>query len=103
MNFHVISLSLAMLTTMSYATCYVDELSESMLLACDHSGDSVCTMQGDDCCLTEIGEVKSEDCSIPFPRFDLDADLATPLEINSFSSGASWLRSIEFLHQMQRT
>lgn len=83
MNFHVMALSLAMLTTMSYATCYVDELSESMLLACDHSGDSVCTMQGDDCCLTEIGEVKSENCGKPFRRFDLNAAPASPREINS--------------------
>ena len=74
MNFRVMALFLVMITTMSYASCYIDELSESKQLGCDHSGDSVCTMQGDDCCLTEMGEVKSEDCGISLRRIDLGAD-----------------------------
>lgn len=78
MNFRVMALSLVMITTMSYATCYIDELSVSKQLDCDHSGDSVCTMQGDDCCLTEMGEVKSEDYSIPLCRVDFFADWTVP-------------------------
>jgi hypothetical protein len=83
MNFRVMALTLVMITTMSYATCYIDELSESKQLACDHSGDSVCTMQGDDCCLTEMGEVKSEDSGIPLCRVNLGADWTAPPEIHS--------------------
>ena len=63
----------ALLMMTSYATCYANVLSESHQLVCDHSGDSTCKMQGNDCCLTDIGEVRSKACVVALRRFNFEA------------------------------
>lgn len=74
MNFRIMALLLALLMTTSYATCYAYVLSESEQLGCDHSGDSTCTMKGNDCCLTEIGEVRNKASVVALRRFNLEAN-----------------------------
>jgi hypothetical protein len=58
-------LTLISFMTISYGTCYINAISGSEQLACIHSGDSVCTMQGNDCCLTETGSVRRKDSEEP--------------------------------------
>ena len=73
LNFRIMAQVVALLMMTSYATCYANVLSESHQLVCDHSGDSTCNMQGNDCCLTEIGEVRNKASVVALRRFNLEA------------------------------
>jgi hypothetical protein len=73
LNFRIMAQLVALLMMTSYATCYANVLSESHQLVCDHSGDSTCNMQGNDCCLSEIGEVRNKASVVALRRFNLEA------------------------------
>jgi len=59
-RYRTVTLSIILLMAASYGICYIDALADSNFLGCIHSGDSVCTMGDNDCCLTEMGEARSE-------------------------------------------
>jgi hypothetical protein len=74
LNYRIATFSLVLFMAISYV-CYSDVLSEPEQFGCNHLGDSGCTMQGDDCCLTEIAETRNRAGTILVDHFNLETVL----------------------------
>jgi hypothetical protein len=53
-----ISLGLLIFMSASFSLCLISGMAAPMLMGCSHPGTSVCSMNGEDCCLTEPGKAR---------------------------------------------
>lgn len=55
-----IAISLGLLISMSasFSLCLISGMAAPMQMECSHPGTSFCSMNGEDCCLTEPGKAR---------------------------------------------
>ncbi len=53
-----ISLGPLIFMSASFSLCLISGMAAPMLMECSHPGNSVCSMNGEDCCLTESGKAR---------------------------------------------
>ncbi len=58
LKFTIITLCLFVFMMTSLSLCFTVGLAMTPQAECEHSGSSVCSMNNEDCCLTELGEVQ---------------------------------------------